>query len=116
MTAAALSVLVPLRGGLRARRELRRSCAGARAGPPVAVGAAAAISLRSPLGAPTAAAGSSWFGGWGSRAAVGVAFVVDGLGAGLAVFVAVLASAALVVAARVIAVETPGSSTRCCSS
>jgi multicomponent Na+:H+ antiporter subunit D len=48
-----------------------------------------------------------WFGGWEPRdgVAVGVAFAVDGVGAGLAVFVAVLGVVSLVIAARVIRVE-----------
>jgi multicomponent Na+:H+ antiporter subunit D len=48
-----------------------------------------------------------WFGGWEPRAgvAVGVGFAADSLGAGLAVFVAVLGLAALVVSVRVIESE-----------
>src|SRR4051794_5050730 len=48
-----------------------------------------------------------WFGGWRPRggAAVGIDFAVDPLGAGLALFVAVLGVAALVMCAEVIEVE-----------
>jgi multicomponent Na+:H+ antiporter subunit D len=48
-----------------------------------------------------------WFGGWEPRAgvALGVGFAVDGIGAGLALFVAVLGTAALALAIRVIPVQ-----------
>jgi multicomponent Na+:H+ antiporter subunit D len=49
-----------------------------------------------------------WFGDWQPRhgVALGVAFAVDGLGAGFAVFVAGLGVVALAIAARVIVVQT----------
>jgi multicomponent Na+:H+ antiporter subunit D len=48
-----------------------------------------------------------WFGGWEPRAgvAVGVGFAIDGIGAGLATFVAALGVVSLVLAARLIRVE-----------
>ena len=49
-----------------------------------------------------------WFGAWRPRdgVALGVGLTVDGLGAGMALFVAVLGVAALALAARLIAVES----------
>src|SRR5215212_7270380 len=92
MTAAALAVLVPFLLG----------CALAIAGALATLGLTAFV----------LADGSErllvWFGGWEPRAgvAVGVAFTVDTLGAGLAVFVAGLGLVALVVASRVIVDES----------
>jgi multicomponent Na+:H+ antiporter subunit D len=63
------------------------------------------------LAIATAAHGQTvvWFGGWTPRhgVALGVSFAVDALGAGFAVFVTALGVVALVVATRVIQVETP---------
>jgi multicomponent Na+:H+ antiporter subunit D len=49
----------------------------------------------------------TWFGGWHPRGgvAIGVDFAVDGIGAGLATFVAALATAALVFSARYLEAE-----------
>jgi multicomponent Na+:H+ antiporter subunit D len=102
MTAAVLSVLVPLGAAcaLAGLAPFTRRRAG---WTPVLVMAAAAA-----LAAVVLARGEPWltfvFGGWPTR--VGVAFAIDGIGAGLALLVAVLGVVALAVAARAIAVES----------
>lgn len=50
----------------------------------------------------------TWFAGWHPRgdAAIGIAFAVDGLGAGLALFVGALGVVALVLSARLVQAET----------
>jgi multicomponent Na+:H+ antiporter subunit D len=105
VTAAALSVLVPfgaacVLAGISPFVRRRQGWTAA------AVGVATLA-----LTVAVAAHGRTilWFGGWEPRdgVAIGVAFVVDGLGAGFAVFVAGLGVVALVIAARVIAVQSP---------
>jgi multicomponent Na+:H+ antiporter subunit D len=107
MSAAPLAVLVPVLAAtlLAATSPIgRRRVAGV-----VAVGAAlaaavlCAVALREAAGGPLVV----WFGGWEPRdgVAVGIDFAVDGIGAGLALFVAVLGVAALVMCVEVIQVE-----------
>src|SRR3954453_21487897 len=100
MTAVTLSVLVPvLAGGLLALtsslEHRRLAAAGA-----VAAACAAAVLLAVVL----ARTGSDsrlivWWGDWAPRGrVVGIGFAIDGLGAGLALFVAILAVPALIMA------------------
>jgi multicomponent Na+:H+ antiporter subunit D len=102
---APLAVLVPFAAacGLAALSPFVKRRAGWTA---VAVGVAAFA-----LTVLVAAKGRGivWFGGWTPHqgVAVGVAFAVDPLGAGFAVFTAGLGVVALIVAAQVIEVETP---------
>ena len=105
MTLASLAVLVPVCCGclLAALSPF----AGRRAGLFAVAAAVATLALTALVLARDAAPTTVWFGGWTPRhgVAVGVAFTIDGIGAGLAVLVAVLAVAAAIVASRVIAVE-----------
>ena len=106
MTAAALAVLVPflLSGALACAAPFARR----RAGVLAIVGALATLVLTALVLADGSDRLLVWFGGWEPRAgvAVGVAFTVDTLGAGLAVFIAGLGLAGLVVASRVIVDES----------
>jgi multicomponent Na+:H+ antiporter subunit D len=107
VAAAALAVLIPMLAG----------CALAAASPfasrnPVSLAliAAAGLAVVAITVAVPARHGERvivWFGGWEPRAgvAVGVSFAADTIGAGLAVFVAVLGAAALIVSLRVIEIE-----------
>jgi len=102
MTAATLSVLVPLGAacllaGLAPFTHRRAGWA------PVLVMVAATVLAAIALGraAPRL---DFVFGGWAPR--VGVAFAIDGIGGGLALFVAVLGVAALAVAAQSIGAES----------
>jgi multicomponent Na+:H+ antiporter subunit D len=105
MTVAALSVLVPM--------VVACAIAGAaaftqrREGLVAVAGAVAALGLTIALLARGGPRLLVWFGGWEPRdgVAVGVGFAVDGIGAGLAVFVAALGVVSLVIAARLIRVE-----------
>ena len=102
MAATVLSVLVPLAAacalaGLAPFTHRRAGWT------PVLVMAAAAVLAAIALGRPGPRL-DFVFGGWGPR--VGVAFAIDGIGGGLAVFVAVLGVAALAVAARSIVAES----------
>ena len=102
MTAAVLSLLVPLGAacGLAGLAPFTHRRAG---WTPVLV-----MLVTATLAAVVLARGEPRldfvFGGWQPRA--GVAFAIDGIGGGLALFVAVLGVVALAVAARVIAVES----------
>jgi multicomponent Na+:H+ antiporter subunit D len=106
MTVAALAVLVPFGSACAlaaASPFIRR-----RAGWWSVVVAVAVLALTVALAARHEPRVVVWFGGWAPRhgVAVGVGFAVDGVGAGLAVFVAALGVAALVVAAFVIDIES----------
>jgi multicomponent Na+:H+ antiporter subunit D len=102
MTAAVLSVLVPL-GAACALAGLAPFTHRRAGWTPVAVMAAAAALAAVALSHATPRL-DFVFGGWGPR--VGVAFAIDGIGGGLALFVAVLGVAALAVAARSIEAES----------
>jgi multicomponent Na+:H+ antiporter subunit D len=102
---AALSVLVPMLvacGMAGASAFTRR-----REGAVAVAGAVATLALTAALLARDESPLLVWFGGWEPRdgVALGVAFAVDGIGAGLAVFVAALGVVSVVIAARVIRVE-----------
>jgi multicomponent Na+:H+ antiporter subunit D len=105
MTAAPLSMIVPMAiaCGLAALSPFMR-----RRGGYVAIAAALATLV---LAAEALPDGGErlvvWFGGWEPRdgVALGVGLAIDGIGGGLAVFVAALGLAAAVIAARVITVE-----------
>jgi multicomponent Na+:H+ antiporter subunit D len=106
VSAAPLAVLVPVLAAtlLAATSPIaRRRVAGI-------VGVVAAVAMAALCAATLARVGGEtlvvWFGGWRPRAgaAVGIDFAVDPLGAGLAVFVAVLGVAALVMCVEVIQV------------
>jgi multicomponent Na+:H+ antiporter subunit D len=102
MAAAALSVLVPLAvacvlAGLAPFTHRRAGWT------PVLVMAAAAVLAAVALGHADPRL-DFVFGGWAPR--VGVAFAIDGIGGGLALFVTVLGVVALAVAARSIAAES----------
>jgi len=106
VTVAALSVLVPM--------LVACSLAGAaaftqrRQGLVAVAGAVAALGLTIALLARDETRLLVWFGGWEPRrgVAVGVNFAVDGIGAGLAVFVAALGVVSLGLAARLVRVES----------
>src|SRR5919107_4955530 len=107
MSVAPLAVLVPVLAAtvLAATSPVsRRRVAGV-------VGVLAALATAGLCAATLAQARDDtlvvWFGGWRPRggAAVGIDFAVDPLGAGLALFVAVLGVAALVMCVEVIQVE-----------
>jgi multicomponent Na+:H+ antiporter subunit D len=108
VSVAPLAVLVPLVAAavLAATSPFvsRRRVAGL-------VAVAAAVATAALCAAALAEAGGetfvTWFGGWQPRAgvAVGIDFAVDPLGAGMALFVAVLGVAALVMCVEVIQVE-----------
>src|SRR5215210_1093095 len=107
MSVAPLALLVPVLAAtlLAATSPVgRRRVAGA-----VGVVAALAAAVLCALALREADGGALvvWFGGWEPRAgvAVGIDFAVDGIGAGLALFVAVLGVAALVMCIEVIRVE-----------
>jgi multicomponent Na+:H+ antiporter subunit D len=105
MTVAALSVLVPMLGACLlagASAFMQR-----REGLVAVAGALAALGLTVALLARGDTRLLVWFGGWEPRdgVAVGVGFAVDGIGAGLAAFVAALGVVALLLAARLIRVE-----------
>ena len=105
MTVAALSVLVPV---LVACAMAGASAFTRRREGAVAVAAAVAtLALTVAVLARDEPRLLVWFGGWEPRAgvAVGVNFAIDGIGAGLAVFVAALGVVALVIAAVTIRVE-----------
>jgi multicomponent Na+:H+ antiporter subunit D len=102
MTVAALSVLVPLlaacaMAGAAAFMERRQRSLALAA-------AVATLALTVALLARDEPRLLVWFGGWEPRdgAAVGVGFTVDGIGSGLAAFVAALGVVSLVIAASVI--------------
>ncbi|HWK27580.1 MAG TPA: proton-conducting transporter membrane subunit [Solirubrobacter sp.] len=102
MTTAVLSVFVPLGAAcaLAALAPFTRRRAG---WTPVVVMAATAALLAVTLARPGPRL-DFVFGGWAPR--VGVVFAIDGIGGGLALFVAVLGVVALAVAARTIVVES----------
>jgi multicomponent Na+:H+ antiporter subunit D len=107
MSVAPLAVLVPVLAAtlLAATSPIgRRRVAGA-----VGVAAAIATAVLCALSLREAGGGALvvWFGGWEPRdgVAVGIDFAVDGLGGGLALFVAVLGVAALLMCAELIEVE-----------
>jgi multicomponent Na+:H+ antiporter subunit D len=107
MATAPLAVLVPVLAAtlLAATSPVgRRPVAGVVG---VIAALAAAVLCALTLGDAAGGVGVHWFGGWDPRrgAAVGIDFAVDGIGAGLALFVAVLGVAALVMCAEVIQVE-----------
>jgi len=102
MTAAVLSVLVPL-GAACALAGLAPFTHRRAGWTPVLVMAAAAALAAIALHRATPRL-DFVFGGWSPR--VGVAFAIDGIGGGLALFVAVLGVAALAVAAQSIAAES----------
>ena len=102
MTAAVLSLLVPL-GAACALAGLAPFTHRRAGWTPALVMVAAAVLSAVALGR-TAPRLDFVFGGWGPR--VGVAFAIDGIGGGLALFVAVLGVAALAVAAGSIAAES----------
>jgi multicomponent Na+:H+ antiporter subunit D len=102
---AALSVLVPLLVACAmagASAFTRR-----REGAVAAAGALATLALTVAVLARDESPLLVWFGGWEPRdgVALGVAFAIDGIGAGFAVFVAALGVVSVVIAARVIRVE-----------
>jgi multicomponent Na+:H+ antiporter subunit D len=103
MTAVALSVLVPiLAGGLLALTAMfeRQRLAAAVA---VAAVLATLVLLAVVLGRAADGMEVVWWGDWAPRGrVVGIGFAIDGLGAGLALFVAVMALPALIMAAYVI--------------
>jgi multicomponent Na+:H+ antiporter subunit D len=105
VTVAALSVLVPMlvACAMAAASAFTRRREGAIA----IAGAVGALALTIALLARDDTRLLVWFGGWEPRdgVAVGVGFAVDGIGAGLAVFVAALGVVSLVIAARSIRVE-----------
>ena len=102
MTVAVLSLLVPL-GAACALAGLAPFTHRRAGWTPVLVMAAAAVLSAVALGR-TAPRLDFVFGGWQPR--VGVAFAIDDIGGGLALFVGVLGVAALAVAARSIAAES----------
>jgi multicomponent Na+:H+ antiporter subunit D len=107
VSVAPLAVLVPVLAAtlLAATSPVgRRRVAGAVG---VAAALAAAVLCALTLGEAGGGPLVVWFGGWEPRAgvAVGIDFAVDGIGGGLALFVAVLGVAALVMCAEVIEVE-----------
>jgi multicomponent Na+:H+ antiporter subunit D len=102
MAAAVLSLLVPL-GAACALAGLAPFTHRRAGWTPVLVMAAAAVLAAIALGRATPRL-DFVFGGWGPR--VGVAFAIDGIGGGLALFVAVLGVVALAVAAQSIAAES----------
>jgi multicomponent Na+:H+ antiporter subunit D len=102
MTAAVLSVLLPL-GSACALAGLAPFTHRRAGWTPALVMVAAAVLAALALGHATPRL-DFVFGGWSPR--VGVAFAIDGIGGGLALFVAVLGVAALAVAAQSIAAES----------
>jgi multicomponent Na+:H+ antiporter subunit D len=107
MTPATLSVLVPMIAAclLAAVSPLVH---GRRGGGAVAIpGALATVALAALVAGRSGDRMVLWFGGWRPErgVAVGVDFAVDGIGAGLALFAAVLVAAAVVMAVRVVRAE-----------
>src|SRR4051812_47714872 len=107
MATAPLAVLVPVLAAtlLAATSPVgRRPVAGVVG---VLAALAAAVLCALTLGDTAGGVAVHWFGGWEPRAgvAVGIDFAVDGIGGGLALFVAVLGVAALVMCVEVIQVE-----------
>jgi multicomponent Na+:H+ antiporter subunit D len=106
MTVAPLAIIVPMLAacGLAAASPF----AGRRGGIAGVAAAVAALVLAALALAHDAEPLVVWFGGWTPRhgVAVGVGLAVDGIGGGLAVFVAALGVAAGLMAARVVEVET----------
>jgi multicomponent Na+:H+ antiporter subunit D len=102
---AALSVLVPTL--VACAMAAASAFTHRREGAIAVAGALAALGLTVVLLARDDARLLVWFGGWEPRdgVAVGVGFAVDGIGAGLAVFVAALGVVSLALAARLIRVE-----------
>jgi len=107
VSTAPLAVLVPVLAAavLAATSPIGRRRVAGVVGVLAALAAAVlcALSLHEAGGGPLLV----WFGGWQPRqgAAVGIDFAVDGIGGGLALFVAVLGVAALVMCVEVIQVE-----------
>ena len=107
MTTAPLSVLVPVLAAtlLAATSPVGRRRAAGVVGVLAAIATVAlcAITLRDGSGGTVV----TWFGGWTPRAgaAVGIDFAVDPLGAGFALFIAVLGVGALVMCVELIRVE-----------
>ena len=106
MSAAALAVLVPF--ALACALACAAPFASRRAGLFAIAGALATLSLTVVVLAHDADRVLVWFGGWQPRdgTAVGVAFTVDTIGGGLAVFVSALGLVALLIASRVIVDES----------
>jgi multicomponent Na+:H+ antiporter subunit D len=105
VTIAALSVLVPML--VACGMATVSAFAQRRQGLIAVAGAIATLALTAALLARDEPRLLVWFGGWEPRdgVALGVAFAVDGIGAGLAVFVAALGVVSVAIAARVIRVE-----------
>jgi multicomponent Na+:H+ antiporter subunit D len=102
---SALSVLVPML--VACALAMASAVTRRRQGAVAVAGAIATLALTAAVLARDEPRLLVWFGGWEPRdgVALGVAFAVDGIGAGLAVFVAALGVVSVAMAARVIRVE-----------